>query len=54
MQLNRGLTEKVIDRACSDPVWKQQLLEDPQAALVAANFPEIPLIQQPEQRAQSP
>ncbi len=39
-QLNRSLTEKVLDRAASDPQWKQQLLDDPEAAMRAANFPE--------------
>lgn len=39
-QLNRDLMEKVLDKACSDPAWKQQLLDDPQAAFRAANFPE--------------
>ncbi len=29
-QLNRTLTEKVLDRAVSDPAWTQQLLDDPQ------------------------
>jgi hypothetical protein len=39
-QLNRGLTEKVLDRAASDPQWKQQFLDEPEAALREANFPE--------------
>ncbi len=39
-QLIRSLTEKVLDKVCSDPTWKQQLLEDPEAAFRAANFPE--------------
>lgn len=40
-QLNRGLMEKVIDRAASDPEWKQRLLDDPEVAILEANFPEI-------------
>src|SRR5919199_3193761 len=40
-QVSRSLTEKVFDRAASDPTWKQQLLSDPEAALREANFPEI-------------
>jgi hypothetical protein len=44
-QLNRSLMEKLLDRAASDPAWKQQLLEDPEAALRGANFPETQQIQ---------
>ena len=40
-QVSRSLTEKVLDRAASDPTWKQQLLSDPEAALQEANFPEL-------------
>ncbi len=40
-QLYRSLIEKVLDKACSDLTWKQQLLDDPDAAMRAANFPEI-------------
>jgi hypothetical protein len=39
-QLNRSLTKKVLDRAASDPAWKQQLIDDPEAAMQEANFPE--------------
>ena len=39
-QLNRDLMERVIDRAASDPEWKQRLLDDPEAAMVEAGFPE--------------
>ena len=39
-QLNRDLMEKVIDRAASDPEWKQRLLEDPETAIREAGFPE--------------
>ena len=45
-QLNRQLTEKVLDRAQSDPQWKQQLLDDPEAAMRSANFPETQQLQQ--------
>jgi hypothetical protein len=38
--LNRALTERVLDRAASDPQWKQQLLDDPESAMREANFPE--------------
>ncbi len=40
-QLEQSLTEKVLERAESDPAWKQQLTDDPNAALEAANFPEV-------------
>ena len=40
-QLHRSLTEKVLDRAASDPTWKQQLLDNPDAAMREANFPEV-------------
>ncbi len=39
-QLNRNLMEKVLDRAASDPEWKQRLLDDPEAAIQEASFPE--------------
>jgi hypothetical protein len=45
-QLNRGLTEKVLDKAQSDPAWKQLLLDDPEAALWQANFPETQQLEQ--------
>jgi len=48
-QLRRSLTEKLLDRAASDPQWKQQLLEDPEAAMRAANFPETQQLQQMQQ-----
>jgi hypothetical protein len=40
-QLHRSLAEKVLDRVTSDPQWEQRLLDDPQAALREANFPEV-------------
>ncbi len=45
-QLNRILTEKVLDRAASDPAWRQQLLDDPEGAMRAADFPETQQLQQ--------
>jgi hypothetical protein len=45
-QVNRNLTEKVLDRAASDPQWKQLLLDDPEAAMRTANFPELQQIEQ--------
>lgn len=38
--MNRDLMEKVLDRAESDPEWKQRLLDDPEAAIAEADFPE--------------
>src|ERR687886_789988 len=40
-QLSRSLTQKILDRAESDPTWKQQLLNDPDVTLREANFPEL-------------
>ncbi len=40
-QLNRSLMEKIIDRAASDPAWKQQLLDDPEAALRGFSVPDL-------------
>ena len=45
-QLNRDLMEKVLDRAASDPEWKQRLLDDPEAAIDEAGFPEGEKIRQ--------
>ncbi|HEX2053249.1 MAG TPA: hypothetical protein VHJ78_05915, partial [Actinomycetota bacterium] len=49
-QLQRNLTEKILDRAASDPEWRQRLLEDSEAALQEANFPELQQIGQGTQR----
>ena len=39
-QLNRNLMEKFIDKAASEGEWKQRLLDDPEAAMQEADFPE--------------
>ena len=39
-RLNRDLMEKILDRAAIDPEWKQLLLNDPEAAIQEAGFPE--------------
>jgi hypothetical protein len=39
-QLNRALMVKVLDKAASDPAWKQRLLDGPEAAMAEAGFPE--------------
>ena len=48
-QLNRALMEKVLDRAASDPAWKQQLLDDPDAAMREAGFAEVQRIEEVRQ-----
>ena len=45
-QLNRDLMEKVLDKAASDPAWKQRLLDEPEVALREAGFPEAERLQQ--------
>jgi hypothetical protein len=45
-RLNRDLMEKVLDKAQSDPEWKQRLLDDPEAAIAEAGFLEVHEIQQ--------
>lgn len=45
-QLNRSLMEKVLDRAASDPEWKQRLLDDPEVAIREAGFPEVERIRE--------
>ncbi len=45
-QLHRSLTEKVLDRAESDPEWRQLLIDDPELAMREANFPEARQLKQ--------
>jgi hypothetical protein len=52
-RLQWSLWEKVLDRAASDPAWKQRLLDDPEAAFRAANFPELERVEEMRQSAQS-
>ena|SRR5215211_6790114 len=51
-QLQRSLAEKVLDKAASDPQWKQLYLDDPAATLRQANFPEVQKILQRAQEMQ--
>src|SRR3954454_10119471 len=51
-KLRQALAEKVLDKACEDPKWKQQLIEDPELAMREANFPEFQQIQQLQQEAE--
>jgi hypothetical protein len=39
-QVQRSLTEKILDKAASDLRWKERLLDDPEVALQEADFPE--------------
>jgi hypothetical protein len=48
--MHRALAERVLDRACEDPQFKQQLIEDPQLAMRQANFPEAQELQQVAQQ----
>jgi 2-polyprenyl-6-methoxyphenol hydroxylase-like FAD-dependent oxidoreductase len=50
-KLQRDLAEKVLDKACRDPQWKQQLIEDPHLAMREANFPEFKQLQQASQQS---
>ncbi len=52
-QLRRSLLEKMLDRAASDPRWKRQLLDDPDAAMRAASFPEAQTIEEMRQRVEA-
>ncbi len=45
-RLNRDLMEKVLDRAASDLEWRQRLLDDPEAAMLEAGFPEARWLQE--------
>jgi hypothetical protein len=46
LALRRSLTEKVLDKAASDPEWRQLLLDDPELAMREANFPEAQELEQ--------
>ena len=52
-QLSRSLTERLLDRAASDPLWKQQLLDDPDAAMREANFPELKRLDEIRQKEEA-
>ncbi len=51
-QLLQSLTEKVLDRATSDPLWKQRLLSDAPAAMREAGFPEVKRLEEIRQEAE--
>jgi hypothetical protein len=48
--LERTLMEKVLDRVCADPEWKRRLLEDPEAAMQEAAFPEAQRLKEVDER----
>ena len=52
-RLQRSLWERVLDRAASDPLWKQQLLDDSEAVIEAADFPEIERLEEMRQSAET-
>ena len=45
-RLKRDLMEKIIERAASDPEWKQRLLDGSEAAIEEAGFPETPQLRE--------
>ena len=45
-QMYRSLTEKVLDRAASDPEWRQLLIDDPELAMREAEFEEAQQLEQ--------
>jgi hypothetical protein len=49
-EMHRSLTEKILDRAESDPEWRQLLIDDPELAMREANFPEAQELGQGPQR----
>jgi hypothetical protein len=53
-RLNRDLMEKIIDKAASDPAWKQRLLDDPEAVIAEAGFPEARQLRQMQASAELP
>ena len=53
-QLQRRLDQQVLERAEVDPEWKRQLLEDPEAAMRTANFPEIQKLDEMPQSVEIP
>ena len=48
---HQNLTEKVLDKAASDPQRKQQLIGDPEAVMRTGNFPKTQQLQQMQARA---
>ena len=42
----------MLDKAEDDPQWRQQLLDDPETTMRAANFPEIEILAEMRQEAE--
>jgi hypothetical protein len=51
-QLRRSLTEKILDKAESDPQWRQLLIDDPELAMREANFPETQRLERRQEEAE--
>ena len=51
-QLMESLTDKVLDRAASAPLWKELFLTDPQAAMREAGFLEYQRLEEIRQEAE--
>jgi hypothetical protein len=49
-QLNQRLTERMLDKAASDPLWKQWPLTAPEADMRKANFPEYQGLEEVRQK----
>jgi hypothetical protein len=49
-QAKRSLIEKTLDRAASDPEWKQQYLDNPDEAVRNAGFEEYQRIEETRQQ----
>jgi hypothetical protein len=46
LQQQDSLWEKILERAASDPTWKRHLLDEPDAALREAGFPELERVEE--------
>ncbi len=51
--LEKTLMEKILDQAATDPQWKQLLLEDPEAAMQEAAFPETHRLMEMNERVRA-
>jgi hypothetical protein len=51
-QRRRSLTEKILDKAESDPQWRQLLIDDPELAMREANFPETQRLERRQEEAE--
>jgi hypothetical protein len=51
-QLMESLTDKVLDRAASEPLWKERLLNDAEATMREAGFPEYQRLEEIRKEAE--